>query len=69
YQPKVGTEAKGGAKDITVPADKTHQGDSVSYTPEEITVDGKVYKPVTPGAQTVTLTDNPQTVDVAYEEK
>ena len=68
YQPKVGTEAKGNPIAITVPTDKTHQGDSVSYTPKEITVDGKVYKPVTPGAQTVTLTDNPQTVDVAYVE-
>ena len=68
YQPKVDGVAKGDAKDITVPADKTHQGDSVSYTPEEITVGGKVYKPVTPGTQTVTLTDQPQTVDVEYVE-
>ena len=69
YQPKVGGVAKGDAKEITVPADKTHQGDVVSYTPEEITVDGKVYKPVTPGTTTVTLKDKPQTVEVAYEEK
>ena len=69
YQPKVGGVAKGEAKDITVPAGKTHQGDSVSYTPEEITVDGKVYKPETTGEQTVTLTDKPQTVDVTYVEK
>ena len=69
YQPKVGGVAKGDAKEITVPADKTHQGDVVSYTPEEITVDGKVYTPETPGEQTVTLTDKPRTVDVTYEEK
>ena len=69
YQPKVGGVAKGDAKEITVPADKTHQGDVVSYTPEEITVDGKVYTPETPGEQTVTLTDKPRTVDVTYVEK
>ena len=69
YQPKVGTEPKGQPIAITVPAEKTHQGDVVSYTPEEITVDGKVYKPVTPGTTTVTLKDKPQTVEVAYEEK
>ena len=69
YQPKVGDEAKGQPIAITVPAEKTHQGDVVSYTPEEITVDGKVYKPVTPGTTTVTLKDKPQTVEVAYEEK
>ena len=69
YQPTVGGEAKGDAKEITVPADKTHQGDVVSYTPEEITVDGKVYTPETPGEQTVTLTDKPRTVDVTYVEK
>lgn len=69
YQPKVGGVAKGDAKEITVPADKTHQGDVVSYTPEEITVDGKVYTPETPGEQTVTLTDKPRTVDVTYIEK
>ncbi|MQQ30541.1 YSIRK-type signal peptide-containing protein, partial [Streptococcus mitis] len=40
YQPKVGDEAKGQPIAITVPAEKTHQGDVVSYTPEEITVDG-----------------------------
>ena len=69
YQPKVGGVAKGDAKEITVPADKTHQGDVVSYTQEEITVDGKVYTPETPGEQTVTLTDKPRTVDVTYVEK
>ena len=69
YQPTVGGVAKGDAKEITVPADKTHQGDVVSYTPEEITVDGKVYTPETPGEQTVTLTDKPRTVDVTYVEK
>ena len=69
YQPKVGGEAKGGAKDITVPAEKTHQGDVVTYTPEDITVDGKVYTPARPGETNVTLTDKPQTVKVEYVEK
>ena len=69
YQPQVGGEAKGGAKDITVPAEKTHQGDVVTYTPEDITVDGKVYTPARPGETNVTLTDKPQTVKVEYVEK
>ena len=69
YQPQVGGEAKGGAKDITVPAEKTHQGDVVTYTPEDITVDGKVYTPARPGETNVTLTDQPQTVKVEYVEK
>ena len=69
YQPQVGGVAKGGAKDITVPAEKTHQGDVVTYTPEDITVDGKVYTPATPGETNVTLTDQPQTVKVEYVEK
>ena len=68
YQPKVGTEAKGNPIAITVPAEKTHQGDSVSYTPTEITEGGKVYVPKTPGEKTVTLTANPQTIDVEYVE-
>ena len=69
YQPQVGGEAKGGAKDITVPAEKTHQGDVVTYTPEDITVDDKVYTPARPGETNVTLTDKPQTVKVEYVEK
>ncbi|WP_261023242.1 YSIRK-type signal peptide-containing protein, partial [Streptococcus mitis] len=69
YQPKVDGAAKGQPIAIPVPTDKTHQGDEVSYTPKEITEGGKVYVPKTPGEKTVTITDNPQTIDVEYVEK
>ena len=69
YQPTVGGEAKGQPKAITVPEDKTRQGDVVNFTPEEITVDGKVYVPVNKDGHSVTLTDKPRTVDVTYVEK
>ncbi|WP_455485382.1 YSIRK-type signal peptide-containing protein, partial [Gemella sp.] len=69
YQPKVGGEAKGQPKAITVPENKTRQGDVVNFTPEEITVDGKVYVPVSKDGHSVTLTDKPKTEDVEYVEK
>ncbi|VTX78649.1 Dehydrin [Gemella haemolysans] len=45
------------------------QGDSISYTPGEVTVDNKVYVPVTTEGHSVTLTDQPQTQPVEYKEK
>ena len=69
YQPKVGDETKGTPIEIVVPAGEHHQGDPITYTPTEIKVGDKVYVPVDTGNKTVTLTDRPQTVDVAYREK
>ena len=69
YQPKVGQDSKGEPIEIVVPAGEHHQGDSITYTPTEIKVGDKVYVPVDKGDKTVTLTDEPQTVAVAYKEK
>ena len=70
YQPQVNGENLGAAKNIPVSEGTHHQGEEVSYTPEsEIRgTDGKVYVPTTTGPQSVHLTDQPQTVDVAYVE-
>ncbi|MDK6269435.1 hypothetical protein QP113_08215, partial [Lactobacillus mulieris] len=43
--------------------------ETIPYTPKEITVGDKVYVPAEDGNKTVTLTDKPQTVEVAYKEK
>ena len=69
YQPKVGTEPKGDPIAIAVGEGEHHQGEVVTYKPKEITVGDKVYVPVQPEGNSVTLTDKPQTVDVAYKEK
>lgn len=69
YQPKVAGTAKGSAKSIIVPVDKTKVGDNISFVPEEIIVDGKVYSPKTSDSRTVTLTEQSQTIDVEYVEK
>ena len=69
YQPKVGQDSKGEPIEIVVPAGEHHQGDSITYTPTEIKVGDKVYVPVDKGDKTVTLTDEPQTVEVTYVEK
>ncbi|PMC00125.1 YSIRK-type signal peptide-containing protein, partial [Streptococcus sp. UMB0029] len=69
YQPKVGGETKGTPITIDVPSGAHHQGETIPYTPKEITVGDKVYVPAEDGNKTVTLTDKPQTVEVAYKEK
>ena len=68
YQPQVDNNNIGDA--VTIPVTGSHkQGDSINYTPGEITVGGKVYVPVAPGEKTVTLTPDAQTINVAYKEK
>ena len=68
YQPKLDGADLGEAQAITVTG--THQqGDNIPYTPGEVTVDHKVYVPVEATGNSVTLTDQPQTVDVTYKEK
>ena len=69
YQPKVAGMVKGGAKPITIPDNKTHQGDRVAYTPTEITVDGKTYMPKLSDERFAVLTDRAQVIDVEYVEK
>ena len=69
YQPKVAGAAKGSAKSIIVPVDKTKVGDKINFTPEEIIVGGKVYVPKSTDAMTATLAEQPQTIDVEYVEK
>lgn len=69
YQPKVSGAAKGSAKSIVVPVDKTKVGDKINFTPEEIIVGGKVYAPKSTDARTVSLTEQSQTIDVEYVEK
>ena len=69
YQPKVAGAAKGSAKSIIVPVDKTKVGDKINFTPEEIIVGGKVYAPKSTDARTVSLTEQSQTIDVEYVEK
>ena len=69
YQPKVAGAAKGSAKSIVVPVDKTKVGDKINFTPEEIIVGGKVYVPKSTDVRTATLTEQPQTIDVGYVEK
>nr|WP_173229410.1 YSIRK-type signal peptide-containing protein [Streptococcus sp. 4094] len=68
YQPKVDGEKLGEAKQIQVVGE--HQvGDSISYVPEEIKSGIKTYVPVLTGPKSITLTDQPQTVDVDYVDK
>lgn len=68
YQPKVDGEKLGEVKQIQVVGE--HQvGDSISYVPEEIKSGIKTYVPVLTGPKSITLTDQPQTVDVDYVDK
>ena len=69
YQPQVDGMNKGNAISIDVPSNQTHQGDSISYTPGEITVEGKVYVPKDATGHSVTLKDKAQVVNVEYVEK
>ena len=69
YQPQVDGMNKGNAISIDVPSNQTHQGDSISYTPGEITVEGKVYAPKDATGHSVTLKDKAQVVNVEYVEK
>lgn len=69
YQPKVAGAEKGDARLITIPDDKTHQGDRVAYAPTEITVDGKTYVPKSSDERFAVLTDRAQVIDVEYVEK
>ena len=68
YQPKLGEETLGNPIAITVEGPHK-QGDNIPYTPGEVRVGNKVYVPVSPEADSVTLTDQPQTKAVAYKEK
>ena len=68
YQPQLNGQNLGTAKEIPVKGEHA-QGDNISYTPEAITVEGKVYVPVEATGHSVTLTDQPQTVTVEYVEK
>ena len=68
YQPKLGEETLGNPIAITVEGSHK-QGDNIPYTPGEVRVGNKVYVPVSPEADSVTLTDQPQTKAVAYKEK
>ena len=65
YQPQLNGKDLGTAKDIPVSGGEHAQGEVVNYTPEEVTVDNKVYVPVTTEGHNVTLTDQPQTVALA----
>lgn len=68
YQPKVDGENLGEAKQIQV--DGEHQvGDNISYVPEEIKSGIKTYVPVLTGPKSITLTEQPQIVDVDYVDK
>ena len=69
YQPQLNGKDLGTAKDIPVSGGEHAQGEVVNYTPEAVTVDNKVYVPVTTEGHNVTLTDQPQTVKVEYVEK
>lgn len=69
YQPKVAGAEKGDARSITIPDNKTHQGDRVAYTPTEITVDGKTYVPKSSDERFAVLTDRAQVIEVEYVEK
>lgn len=69
YQPKVAGAVKGEARSIAIPDNKTHQGDRISYVPEEITVDGKTYVPKASDERFAVLTDRAQVIDVEYVEK
>ncbi|WP_204643839.1 YSIRK-type signal peptide-containing protein, partial [Gemella haemolysans] len=68
YQPQLNGQNLGEAKVIPVEGEHA-QGDSISYTPGEVTVDNKVYVPVTTEGHSVTLTDQPQTQPVEYKLK
>lgn len=69
YQPKVAGVAKGDVRSITIPDNKTHQGDKVAYTPTEINVDGTTYTPKSSDERFAVLTDGAQVIDVEYVEK
>ena len=69
YQPQFNGRDLGTAQDIPVSGGDHAQGEVVNYTPGEVTVDNKVYVPVTTEGHNVTLTDQPQTVIVEYVEK
>jgi len=68
YQPKFNGANLGTAQ--TIPVDGEHgQGDKISYTPGEVRSEGKVYVPVQADGHSVTLTDQPQVIEVEYVEK
>lgn len=69
YQPKVAGVSKGEARSITIPDDKTRQGDRVAYAPTEITVDGKAYVPKSSDERFAVLADRAQVIDVEYVKK